>query len=336
VIAPGARRARRVVFVGGGPAGCEAAHAARTAGHDVVLFERGDRLGGALRDAGAAPNRHEFLTLADWYETELDRLGVDVRRGRAADAAVVRDLAPDHVIVATWARALRDGRQVERPGFRPDGVDRSHVHTAIDVHRGAGRGARQAVVLDDLGSYEAVGVAEQLAAQGAEVTLVTRLAGPAASLGLTLERDPARRRLEQAGVRWHPGSALTGIDAAGVEIESLDDAPTVRLPADLVVLVTGYEPIVGLAGELRALGVAVTMIGDAATPGRLPDATASGLRAALEIDAPASASPASASPASASPASASPASASPASASPAAEPDHHPARRPVFEGDPKA
>jgi 2,4-dienoyl-CoA reductase-like NADH-dependent reductase (Old Yellow Enzyme family)/thioredoxin reductase len=275
----------RVVVVGGGPAGCEAAHVARSAGHEVVLVESRHRLGGALRDAGVAPHRRALATLADWYEVELERLGVDVRVSTSADIAVVRDLRPDHVIVATGATARRDGRQSARPGLGPPGVGRPHVHTAVEVHRGAGHGARNAVVLDDLGSYDAVGVAEQLAAQGTEVVIVTSLSGPAASLGVTLERDPARQRLERAGVRCFAGFALVAIDDAGVDIESLGDRGRLRLPSDLVVLVTGYEPVAGLADELRAAGLPTTVIGDAATPGRLRDATSSALQAVLDLDA---------------------------------------------------
>jgi 2,4-dienoyl-CoA reductase-like NADH-dependent reductase (Old Yellow Enzyme family) len=280
-----AAASRRVVVVGGGPAGCEAAHVARSAGHDVVLLESRDRLGGALRDAGAAPHRQAFATLADWYAVELDRLGVDVRVSTPADIATVRDLRPDHVIVATGATARRDGRQSARPGLGPPGVGLPHVHTAVEVHRGACHGARNAVVLDDLGSYDAVGVAEQLAAQGTEVVIVTSLSGPAASLGATLERDPARQRLERAGVRCFAGFALVAIDDAEVDIESLGDAGCLRLPSDLVVLVTGYEPVAGLADELHAAGIPTTVIGDAATPGRLRDATSSALQAVLALDA---------------------------------------------------
>ncbi len=274
---------RRVVVVGGGPAGCEAAHVARNAGHHVVLLERRDRLGGALLDAGAAPHRRALTTLADWYALELDRLGVDVHLCTSAEVDVVRELRPDHVLVATGAAARRDGHQWARPELRPPGVGLPHVNTAVEVHRGAGLGARRAVVLDDLGRYDAVGVAEQLAAQGTEVVIVTGWPGPAAHLGDTLERDPARQRLERAGVGCFAGFALVAIDEDGVDIESLGDGGRVRVSSDLVVLVTGYEPDSGLADELRAGAIATTVIGDAATPGRLRDATSSALQAVLAL-----------------------------------------------------
>jgi 2,4-dienoyl-CoA reductase-like NADH-dependent reductase (Old Yellow Enzyme family)/thioredoxin reductase len=281
--APGAAR-HRVVVVGGGPAGCEAAHVAASTGHEVVLIEASAALGGALRDAAAAPHRGAFATLADWYATELARLGVDVRSSTSADAALVLRMRPDRVIIATGARAVRDGVQRERPEHRPPGVHLPHVCTPADVHRGVGQDAAQAVVLDDLGSYEAVGVAEQLASQGTGVVIVTRFGGPAESLDVTLEREPARRRLERAGVRWLGGFALDAVDADGVELVALDGSRRVRVRSDLAVLVTGYEPVRDLADELERAGVTVAVAGDAAAPGRLRDATRSGMQAVLEGD----------------------------------------------------
>jgi len=102
-------------------------------------------------------------------------------------------------------------------------------------------------------------------------------------------------------VRCFAGFALVAIDDAGVDIESLGDGGRVRLPGDLVVLVTGYEPVAGLADELRAAGLPTTVIGDAATPGRLRDATSSALRAVLDHR--------------------------------CADRPHHLVRRPVFEGE---
>jgi 2,4-dienoyl-CoA reductase-like NADH-dependent reductase (Old Yellow Enzyme family) len=284
--APATVTPRRVVVVGGGPAGCEAALVAAAAGHEVVLLERRTVIGGALRDAGAAPHRHDLVTLADWYQRELARLDVDVRTATPADPALILQLLPDQVIVATGARALRDGIQAARPGLRPSGVDLPHVCTAAEVHRGEGAGAQHAVVLDDLGTYEAVGAAEQLAGQGTQVVIVTRFSGPAESLGVTLERDPARQRLERAGVRCLDGFELRAIGRDGVDLVSLAGSRRLHEASDLVVLITGYEPVAGLADELRAAGVPVTVAGDAATPGRLRDATRSGMRAVLEFGSP--------------------------------------------------
>ncbi|WP_183095487.1 oxidoreductase, partial [Nocardioides stalactiti] len=91
--------ARRVVVVGGGPAGLEAARLAAARGHAVVLLERSAALGGALVDASAVhPENRSYL---DWLLAEVDRSEVDVRLGRAASPAAVAALAPDVVVVAT-------------------------------------------------------------------------------------------------------------------------------------------------------------------------------------------------------------------------------------------
>jgi 2,4-dienoyl-CoA reductase-like NADH-dependent reductase (Old Yellow Enzyme family) len=282
---PGTSQAprRRVVVIGGGPAGCEAAHVAAAAGHDVVLFESGPTLGGALRTAAVAPHRSEFARLADWYGPELERLGVEVRTSTIADPGTVLGLQPDQVIVATGARARHDGVQQHRPAHRPPGVELPHVHTVDEVHSGGGQGSVHAVVVDDLGSYEAVGVAEQLAAQGTPTVIVTPFDGPAHTLGVTLERDPARRRLQQAGVQWFGGLVLDAIDTQGVDLVDLDGGQPLRLPCDLLVLVTGYQPVRDLVADLESAGLAVSLAGDAATPGRLRDATSTGQQAVLDF-----------------------------------------------------
>mgnify|MGYP002040116048 FL=1 len=95
----------RVVIAGGGPAGLEAARVSAERGHDVVLLEAGDRLGGQLRIAERAPWRAQMGVIADWLAARVKALGVDVRLGTKADANAVLALAPDVVIVATGGHA---------------------------------------------------------------------------------------------------------------------------------------------------------------------------------------------------------------------------------------
>src|SRR5439155_13379296 len=97
---------RRVVVAGGGPGGLEAARAAAEVGHDVVLYERGEALGGQLRVAATGPTRAELLDFVTYAERELARLRVDVRLGMPATAEAVRADDPDLVVVATGARPL--------------------------------------------------------------------------------------------------------------------------------------------------------------------------------------------------------------------------------------
>ncbi len=100
------RERRRVVVVGGGVAGLEAARVCAERGHHVTLLEAADQLGGEFRLASTLDSRPEFARLLDWYTTELARLEVDVRRSTRADAGLVRTLAPDVVVVATGGTGL--------------------------------------------------------------------------------------------------------------------------------------------------------------------------------------------------------------------------------------
>src|SRR5581483_8267956 len=99
-LSPASRR-KRVVVVGGGPAGLEAAWVAAARGHAVVLLERDTRLGGKIRLAERLPGRAEIADFADWRAAECERRGVDIRFGVAATADTVLALEPDAVIVAT-------------------------------------------------------------------------------------------------------------------------------------------------------------------------------------------------------------------------------------------
>jgi 2,4-dienoyl-CoA reductase-like NADH-dependent reductase (Old Yellow Enzyme family) len=99
-------RRRRVVVIGGGVAGLEAARTSASRGHDVVLVESRDVLGGQYRLAAQLHSRPEFMRLLDWYATELEESQVDIRTSTRADANVVADLAPDVVVVATGGRAF--------------------------------------------------------------------------------------------------------------------------------------------------------------------------------------------------------------------------------------
>jgi 2,4-dienoyl-CoA reductase-like NADH-dependent reductase (Old Yellow Enzyme family) len=267
----------RIVVVGAGPAGLEAARTAALAGHEVVVLEARERPGGALALAATAPNRADLGLIVDWYERELARLGVPVRYGSRADPAVVAALAPDVVAVATGARPVRDRR----------GAGYAHVVTSAEVHAGAGRGASRAVVVDELGSYEAVGVAESLAGRGVDVMIVTQFDGVGDQLGVTLERDPARERLAATGVLVRARATLRSIGSTSVVIGPVDgDGPTETQPADLVVLAVGYESERTLADSLVATGQPTVVVGDALRPGRLAAAIASGHEALVTVNPP--------------------------------------------------
>ncbi len=160
---PHAARPRRVVIVGGGPGGLEAARVCGERGHDVVLLEAMPWTGGQIRLAARNPRRKDLLGIVEWRDAELARLGVDVRVDTYADEHVVGDLQPDVVIVAT-------GGLPQNPDLE---VGADLVVSAWDVVGGDARLSGDVMLYDDDGTHSAMTTAEMLARSGARLEIVT-------------------------------------------------------------------------------------------------------------------------------------------------------------------
>lgn len=262
---PGAIRS--VLVVGGGPAGLEAARSAALLGHSVTLVEARRQLGGQVAIAASAPHRGDLSAITSWLEGELARLGVVVRRGVFADPDLVLDAGADVVILATGAIPRTDGFSVAAPLTPVPGHDLPHVQTSWTAlgFGGTARVGRTAVVLDDTGTFEAIGVAESLLAHGAEVTLVTRFD----RMGANVPYPPAtvlatQERLMSGAFDLVVSSVPLGITPDAVVVGSPNSSRRRTLPADTVVHVSVPRPERELAEVLVAEGLAVHVIGDAA------------------------------------------------------------------------
>ncbi len=166
-IPPAAMR-KRVVVVGGGPGGLEAARVCAERGHDVVLFERETRSGGQLRLAARGPWRGNLLAITGWLEARARKLGAELRLGFEATRERVEDELPDVVVIAS--------------GGRPAAANFPGAELALstwDVMAGDAPPAASVLVYDEHGDHQALSAAEKLAKDGARVELVTpaRLVG---------------------------------------------------------------------------------------------------------------------------------------------------------------
>ena len=160
---PTAPHRRRVVVIGAGPGGLEAARVCGERGHDVVLLEAMPWTGGQIRLAARNPRRKDLLGIVEWRDAELARLGVDVRVDTYADEHLVGDLQPDVVIVAT-------GGLPQNPELE-SGADL--VVSAWDVVGGDARLSGDVLLYDDDGTHSAMTTAEMLARSGARLEIVT-------------------------------------------------------------------------------------------------------------------------------------------------------------------
>src|SRR5436190_3876687 len=260
---------RRVVVAGGGPGGLEAARVAAEAGHDVVLYEQSDVLGGQLRIAAAGPTREELLEFVFFSERELKRLGVEVRLGTVATRDAVLADEPDLVVGATGARPLP-------PEFPADADAR--LVTVWDLLGGAVKDvpARAAVVDDGGGFWHGVSAAEYLAERGTAVELIT----PARAVALAIPHESVanvHRRLRDNGVRFRPFATVTAVSGSPISLaDSVNGEPS-ETEADLVVVRTRLRVHDELPRALDGAGPALALVGDCASPRRLT-------RAVLDAD----------------------------------------------------
>ena len=209
---------KKVLVIGAGPAGLEAARSAAERGHNVTLVEAGSKIGGQFRLAGLVPRRSQITDLLKWYERQLAQLGVRIHLNTFFEDADVESCDADHIVIATGSLPDPKARQRWLPdlGALP-GLDLGMVFAPEEVLRRETRLGDTVVVYDEGGNWRGAGTAWYLAEAGKSVILVT----PDAFVGKELERTsadaPLRRRLACAGVqvfcehgiaRWH-GNRVT-------------------------------------------------------------------------------------------------------------------------------
>lgn len=275
-----ATRPKKVVVVGGGPAGMQAAVTAAERGHVVVLFEKDSRLGGQLLLAAAPDFKRSLLYPVEYLAAQLRETGVGLRLQTEATAELVAAEDPDAVVVATGARPLIP----EIPGIRGD-----NVVTAWDVHRAereglAGRatpGVRGDQVVVAGGGLVGCETALELARQGKAVTVVELLGEVATDLNL-VNRISLLGMLHEAGVRLAVNYRVTAITPEGARASDHDGQETL-FKADTVVLAFGAEPVQDLADSLRDRYPQLFIVGDCAEPRKLGAAIHEGHAAGLNI-----------------------------------------------------
>lgn len=256
-----AARPRRVVVIGGGPAGCEAARVSRRRGHEVILLEKAAALGGQFNLASRPPHKGEFVRLVDYYRDELTRLGVEVRLQAPASRELLLGLRPDAVVVAAGAAPARP----PLPGSHLP-----YVVTAHDVLAGDATVAEGPVVVLG-GGATGLETAEFLAQAGLAVSVVEMLdsVGRDIQSGLGV-RESLLRRLAERNVVVFTGRRAERILPEGVEISDrplTGGGQVTLLPARAVVLALGLTPGPDFSNWAAEVGGEWHWMGDCQTPG---------------------------------------------------------------------
>jgi 2,4-dienoyl-CoA reductase-like NADH-dependent reductase (Old Yellow Enzyme family) len=258
-----AARAKRVLVVGGGPGGMEAAHVAAARGHHVTLLERSQELGGAIRLASRLPGREEIGEIARWRIGECERTGVDVRTGVDATADSVLALSPDAVVIATGGHATKSGHSAYHPmpvaGSEQDWV-LDHVDALQRTLADPSALGSKVVLLYAVGHCEAIALGELLAVNDVDATVVTTLPVPLALDGET--QAAILPRAVQAGMTWQPSTAMAFIGDHEVTLINVlsGESDVIANVSTVVIRTTGlpdddlYRALDGAVPELHLVG----------------------------------------------------------------------------------
>ncbi|CAM4346628.1 mycofactocin system FadH/OYE family oxidoreductase 2 [Nocardiopsis rhodophaea] len=278
--AAGPAPGRRVLVVGGGPGGLQAAVSAAERGHRVMLVERGAQLGGQVPIAARAPGRAELLDLTRNLAAHARRLGVEVELGTEADAAMLAAHRPGAVVLATGA--------VPAAPWWAGGHAR--VVDVRDVLEGRADPAGRVVVIDELGFHQATSVAELLAGRGCEVEVMTPALVVGQDLGITLDLETWNATAHALGIRQStervPMGAEDAPGAAGGVLLRLQHHPTgteEAREADWVVCAVHQRPDDALWHALRGAPFAVHRVGDCLAPRRAHAAVVEGHAVAVGL-----------------------------------------------------
>jgi 2,4-dienoyl-CoA reductase-like NADH-dependent reductase (Old Yellow Enzyme family)/thioredoxin reductase len=277
---------KKVLVVGGGPAGMEAARVAAERGHQVTLCEALGDLGGQFRLAGLAPRRGQITELMGWYLRQLEQLGVEVRYFSPMDEQDIAEFGADEVVLATGS--MPDGLAKQRwlpeadelPGLKNGRVFSCDCE---EVFRDQAELGKAIIVLDEGGNWRGTGTAWYLADKGHEVTIVT----PDPIIGKELVRTTSdiqiRASLAKLGAKFILESVILHWHGDRAEIRSLLDGSITTIEASAIVTATTNTVYNEVELALSETDISCHIAGDAAAPRSAPYAFHDGRKIGLAL-----------------------------------------------------
>jgi 2,4-dienoyl-CoA reductase (NADPH2) len=287
-----AERKKRVMVVGGGPAGMETARVAALRGHEVILYEKEHRLGGSMPLAAMVKGfeREDLLGLVRYLETQVSKLGVDIRLGQGVTKSVVEGIKPDVLVIA--AGGIHDVPDLP-------GIDKRHVLTGKALHRQL-KGymrfipprllrpltriwmpvGKRVVVMG--GGIHGCQTAEFLVERGRKVTIVDTAEEIGEGLPDTFIKPHLLNWLDENGVAMLPGVTYEEITDRGLTITT-QEGNKQTIEADTIVTALPLLPNTELIQELDGIVPEVYAIGDCKDPQFTADAIADGSRIARAL-----------------------------------------------------
>ncbi len=264
-----ATNSKRVLVVGGGPAGLKAAAVAAARGHSVTLMEKSRRLGGQALLAQLLPERSEFGGIIENLEREARAAGVEIRTGIEVTESLVRESGADVVVAATGAVPYRPPLEISGS---------AHIVESWAVIRDEEKCGSRVIVADWRGDWLGIGIAMKLARSGHDV----RLATVANCAGINMQyytRDPLVAELDRLGVRFFHNVRIFGADESTAYFVHASGGHAVEFAEmDTLVLCYGHQSVNPLPEVIPSWSGELHYIGDALTPRTAEEAVLEGLR----------------------------------------------------------
>lgn len=286
---------KRVVVVGGGPAGMEAARVSRLRGHEVILLDKHAELGGTLNAAKVPPHKDKIGRLVDWYRKQMAELEVDVRLNTEVTEESLDALKPDVVFLAAGAHYIK----------RIPGSDLPNVINAYDALTNPAQVGKRIVIVGGGASGAEVadyfsGAGIQLSVEGAdklggevifkkervaessdkEIAIVEMLGTICSDLDVFC-KDLVLSTLRENGVDMNPGCRVEEITMEGVRAYNMKEEKEIFLPADTVILAGGLRA--NYENDFQDKAYPVLRVGDAIRAGKIKDALYTAYYKAREI-----------------------------------------------------
>jgi NADPH-dependent 2,4-dienoyl-CoA reductase/sulfur reductase-like enzyme len=267
----------KVLIIGGGVGGMEAARVAAMRGHKVTLFEKSNVLGGQFLLACRVKHKREAKYVVDYLTDQMKKLNIDVRLGQEANLNTVRNIKPEVIIVATGATPIIP---------RVPGVNLGHVVSAHDVLSDKVAVKENVVVVG--GGQVGIEAALYLKEKGKKVTIIEML-DELAQDAMPDARTALLEEISELGIPVLTNTKIKEIRENELVVEKLRRKQLVRIeekiikPVDTVVLAVGAKPEQSLMEILTSEGYAVHAVGDCVQPRRALHAIHEGFLTALRI-----------------------------------------------------
>jgi 2,4-dienoyl-CoA reductase-like NADH-dependent reductase (Old Yellow Enzyme family)/thioredoxin reductase len=262
-----ALKTKKVMVIGGGPAGLEAAITAALRGHKVIIYEQQSQLGGKLILAATPPHKDEIEPFKDYLVNRVKQLGIPFELGEKATLAMIKKYHPDALVVASGALPILP---------KIPGVDGPNVVFAEDVLSGRKTGQTSVVIGGGLVGCE---TAEFLAQQNKNVIIVEMLAEIATGVGHSFKAG-LLNRLSASAVSMLVGAQCKKITENSVVVTGkFGEDQTIQ--ADSIILAVGAKANNGLAKTAMSLVPEIHVIGDCLEPRRIINAVSDGHRVGM-------------------------------------------------------